>query len=414
MNNIPAGYKQTEVGVIPEDWQLRPLLSAVRVASGQVDPKIEPYRSMILVAPDHIESGSGRLLAKETAAYQKAISGKYLFENGDIVYSKIRPYLKKAILADFEGLCSADMYPLKPAADVSAGFIFSLILGHRFTKYAESVSVRSGMPKINRQELAEYTIALPPTKAEQEIIAAALSDVDALINSLDKLIAKKRDIKQGAMQELLTGKRRLPGFSGEWVVKRLGEIGTFRNGINKAKEDFGHGYPFVNLMDVFGVAKISLPISFGLVNSTSTERELYDLMEGDVLFVRSSVKPSGVGLTTLIMENLPDTVFSGFLLRFRDEEVLTSEYKVHCFGETEFRKQLIASSTVSANTNINQVSLRRLHLLFPCEKTEQTAIATILSDMDAEIAVLERKRDKTRLLKQGMMQELLTGRVRLN
>ena len=204
--NIPPGYKQTEVGVIPEEWQLRPLLSTIRVASGQVDPKVEPYRSMILVAPDHIESSSGRLLKKETAKDQRAISGKYLFSAGDIVYSKIRPYLRKAILADFDGLCSADMYPLKPAIDVSAGFMFAVILGNHFSKYAESVSVRSGMPKINRSELSEYTIALPPTKAEQEAIAEALSDTDALIESLEQLIAKKRQIKQGAMQELLRPK----------------------------------------------------------------------------------------------------------------------------------------------------------------------------------------------------------------
>ena len=281
MIDVPAGYKQTEVGVIPEEWELLPLLSAVRVASGQVDPKIEPYRSMILVAPDHIESGSGRLLAKETAAYQKAISGKYLFENGDIVYSKIRPYLKKAILADFEGLCSADMYPLKPAADVSAGFIFSLILGHRFTKYAESVSVRSGMPKINREELAGYTIALPPTKAEQEIIATALSDVDALINSLDKLISKKRDIKQGAMQQLLTGQKRLPGFSGEWEVKRLGDVvSRMANGAVYTPTN-AFGLPISRIETISDGTIDFKRIGYAV---PSSDLEKYRLEKGDILF----------------------------------------------------------------------------------------------------------------------------------
>ena len=123
------GHKQTEAGMIPEDWVLRPMLSVVRVASGQVDPKVEPYRAMTLVAPDHIESGTGRLLQKETAAEQQAISGKYIFEKGDVVYSKIRPYLRKAILADFDGLCSADMYPLRPAPNVSGGFVLASMLG---------------------------------------------------------------------------------------------------------------------------------------------------------------------------------------------------------------------------------------------------------------------------------------------
>jgi type I restriction enzyme S subunit len=164
---------------------------------------------MILVAPDHIEGCTGRLLKKETAADQRAISGKYVFAEGDIVYSKIRPYLRKAILADFDGLCSADMYPLRPAANVCAGFVLATLLGHHFSKYAESVSVRSGMPKINRSELADYEIALPPTKAEQEAIAAILTDMDAEIIALEEKLAKAREIKQGMMQELLTGRIRL-------------------------------------------------------------------------------------------------------------------------------------------------------------------------------------------------------------
>ena len=163
-------------------------------------------------------------IKEETSDEQHAISGKYLFGAGDIVYSKIRPYLRKAILADFEGLCSADMYPLRPSEDSSAGFIFATILAHHFSRYAESVSVRSGMPKINRVELAEYTFALPPTKAEQEAIAVALSDAVALIESLEQLLVKKRHLKQGAMQELLTGKKRLSGFSGKWRNCPWGDV----------------------------------------------------------------------------------------------------------------------------------------------------------------------------------------------
>ena len=214
---LRSGYKRTEAGVIPENWALRPLLTTVSIANGQVDPQVEPYREMTLVAPNHIESGTGRLLSRETASDQKAISGKYLFGRGDIVYSKIRPYLRKAVLAEFNGLCSADMYPLKPAADVSGGFMLSVLLGQRFTRYAESVSVRSGMPKINRTELADFVVALPPLP-EQRAIATVLSDVDALLHGLERLIAKKRDLKQAAMQHLLTGQTRLPGFHGEWEV----------------------------------------------------------------------------------------------------------------------------------------------------------------------------------------------------
>jgi len=202
------GCKQTEVGVIPADWEVRPLLAALRIATGQVDPRTEPYKSMTLVAPDHIESATGRLLARQTAAEQKAISGKYLFAKGDVIYSKIRPYLRKAILAEFDGLCSADMYPLKPIGDVSAGFMLAVLLGHRFSIFAESVSVRSGMPKINRTEIAEYSLALPPS-SEQAAIAAVLSDMDTELAALEQRRDKTRLLKQGMMQELLTGRTRL-------------------------------------------------------------------------------------------------------------------------------------------------------------------------------------------------------------
>lgn len=202
------GYKKTEVGVIPEDWEVRPLLRAVSLATGQVNPRNEPYKSMMLIAPDHIESNTGRLLEVKTAHEQGAISGKYLFEPGDIVYSKIRPYLRKAMLANFRGLCSADMYPLTPVKAVSSAFIFAVLLGHRFSQFAETVSARSGIPKINREELGEYSVALPPL-AEQQSIATVLSDMDAEIAALEARRAKTQAIKQGMMQELLTGRTRL-------------------------------------------------------------------------------------------------------------------------------------------------------------------------------------------------------------
>ena len=269
----------------------------------------------------------------------------------------------------------------------------------------------TNLASINKTALGLLPVAVPPPD-EQRAIAGALSDVDALLGVLDRMLTKKRDLKQAAMQQLLTGQTRLPGFKAEWEEKTLGEMGDFKNGINKSKEDFGFGHPFANLMDVFGIAKVSDTTNFGLVNSNSSDRDQYDLLEGDVLFVRSSVKPSGVGLTTLIESDLPNTVFSGFLLRYRESTIATA-YKEHCFFEDGFRKRLIASSTVSANTNINQEALKSLALRFPPTRDEQTAIAEVLSDMDAEIAALEQRREKTRALKVGMMQVLLTGKVRL-
>ncbi len=291
-------------------------------------------------------------------------------------------------------------------------FLFYQLDSKSFINHIELEKSGTTFFGISQEAVGKYKAYLPPLP-EQQAIASALSDVDALITSLEQLITKKRNIKQGAMQQLLTGKKRLPGFSGEWEVKNLGELGELKNGINKGKEDFGFGYSFVNLLDVFGRHKLTQGSSLGLVNSSNAERKIYELRKGDVLFIRSSVKPEGVGLTSVINDDLKDTVYSGFLIRFRDFGKLNFEYKVYCFNEEGFRKKVIDSSTVSANTNINQDALKNLQIKFPPSIDEQQAIAQILSDMDGEIIALEQEQDKYKALKQGMMQELLTGKTRL-
>jgi len=189
-------------------WTNRRLTDLVKLPTGQVNPLHEPFRSLVLIAPDHIESRTGRLLDKLTAGDQGAISGKYRFSPGDVIYSKIRPYLRKAHLAVFDGLCSADMYPLTPMANVSGAFLHSILLDNRFSAFAEAVSARSGIPKVNRSELAEFWLPLPSLR-EQQSIAEVLTDMDAEIEALKRRWEKTRQIKQGMMQELLTGRTRL-------------------------------------------------------------------------------------------------------------------------------------------------------------------------------------------------------------
>ena len=349
---VRAGYKQTEVGVIPEDWDVRPLLTTVRIANGQVDPKTEPYKSMILVAPDHIESATGRLLDQQTGAEQRAISGKYLFSEGDIVYSKIRPYLRKAILAEFSGLCSADMYPLKPANDVSAGFMLAVLLGHRFSKYAESVSVRSGMPKINRAELSEYVVALPP-HLEQRAIAGALGDVDELIGALDQLIAKKHDLKQAAMQRLLTGQKRLPGFSGEWEVTTLKQAAEIHTGINKSLSEMGSGTLYVTVQDLYDGTSIRIE-RLGRIRVSPAEIQARILAVDDIVFGKSSVKRDGIGYPSQFLGCGEPVVFSGFTYRARARQgIADATFLFYVLRSSKTRRWLIDNSQASALTNIN-------------------------------------------------------------
>ncbi len=199
----------------------------------------------------------------------------------------------------------------------------------------------------------------------------------------------------------------------DWTILKLSDLGQFKNGINKGSEAFGHGSPFVNLMDVFGVSCIRSVNSLGLVDTNSVEQQTYDLRKGDVLFIRSSVKPSGVGLTAVVEEDIPQTVYSGFLIRFRDDGALYLNFKRHCFSETNFRRRVIGASSVSANTNINQNNLKQLYIAIPLTHAEQKAIAEALSDVDDLIGSLEKLIAKKRAIKTGAMQQLLTGKQRL-
>lgn len=371
---------------------------------------------MILVAPDHIESSSGRLLHKVTASDQRAISGKYLFSIGDIVYSKIRPYLRKAIRADFDGLCSADMYPLKPATNVSGGFVLAVILGHQFSTYAESVSVRSGMPKINRAELADYTMALPPTKAEQEAIAEALSDADALIESLDQLITKKRQIKQGTMQELLTGKRRLPGFSGEWGLHKLSEVSWFQEGPGvRAWQFTDSGVKLLNGTNIVR-GKLNLDSTDRFISESEANGAYSHFLatEGDIVIASSgiSVEKFHEKVAIVTSADLPFCMNTS-TIRFKPQKgMLAPAFLFHLLTGDDFKRAIGGQATGSAQLNFGPSHVEKVEVLLP-EYGEQTAIATLLSDMDNELAALETRLAKARQIKQGMMQELLTGRIRL-
>ena len=380
---IALGHKLSDAGVIPEEWEARPLPKAARIANGHIDPRMEPYKSMVLVAPDHIESGTGRLLVRKTAREQHAISGKYVFNRGDVVYSKIRPNLRKAVLVDFDGLCSADMYPLKPARDVAGGFILAVLLDRRFTDYAESVSVRSGIPKINRAEMAGFVVALPPV-CEQCAIAAALNDVDALLDGLKRLIAKKRDLKQATMQQLLTGQTRLPGFHREWELKRLGDVLTICHGKSQRDVIVADGlYPVLATGGQIGTAS----------------RPLYD--KASVLIGRKGTIDQPQYMATPFWTI--DTLFYSVMKNGN-----CAKFFYYRFCLVHWMQFNEASGVPSLNAR----TIENIEVACP-EPTEQAAIATVLSDMGTEVSALEACRDKMRDLKQAMMQELLTGKTRL-
>ena len=211
-----------------------------------------------------------------------------------------------------------------------AVFMLAVLLGHRFTKYAESVSVRSGIPKINRVEMAEFLVALPPV-SEQRAIAEALSDVDTLLEGLNGLIAKKRDLKQAAMQQLLTGQTRLPGFDDEWEVRRLGDHVVFlRNGVNSRAELLPEGrVRYLHYGDIHACKDVYLSAASLPCLPETKAASLDRVQDGDLIFADASEDVGGIGKSVELKEVGSTELVSGLhtiAARF-DKKVLADGFK---------------------------------------------------------------------------------------
>lgn len=270
---------------------------------------------------------------------------------------------------------------------------------------------------VGQAELATVEVTLPPLE-EQRAIAAALNDVDALIAALDALIAKKRDIKQATMQQLLTGKTRLPGFSGAWETRRLGDCATFlRNGAHSRAEldeespvrNLHYGDIHASTSTFFDAAADEIP-RLAPVKARGIDR----LTDGDLVFVDASEDTKGVGKAVEVIGCGGVELVAGLhtiAVRF-SKSTLADRFKAFLPCTPAFRDQLLR---LAAGTKVLATSSRHIaSVTLPLPSlAEQRAIAEVLTDLDAELAALDARREKTRLIKQGMMQALLTGQVRL-
>ncbi len=283
-----------------------------------------------------------------------------------------------------------------------------LLLNHlrtkRYLRYIELIfRGNANQASITLNDLFHFQLALPHNDVEQQAIATALSDVDALITSLDKLIAKKRDIKQATMQQLFTGKTRLPEFSKEWEVKKLGDIGETITGSTpptSVKEFWNGDIPWVTPTDINNqkyiystereITSIGLNATRELPQNSVLVTCIASIGKNAILKRRGS---SNQQINAIIPSNNYDADFIYYLME------ISKDY-------------LLSKAGITATNIISKKVLLEIRFSFPT-KAEQQAIATVLSDMDAEIVALEQRRDKTRALKQGMMQELLTGKTRL-
>ena len=408
-------YKETVVGILPCDWTVRELGSLVTITSGE-SPSLfsfcdsgTPYFKV-----DQLNN-SIKLLGSTYTDYFISASPKAV-PCGSVLFPKrgASIMLNKVRLLEEDGYMDTNVMALTPNGDINGDYLFYIISYFRLSSVADITSI----PQINNKHIVPFQIPYP-SLAEQCAIAEALSDIDGLLAALDALIAKKRAMKQATMQQLLTSKTRLPGFNRDWRVKRLDELGDFSGaGIDKKVSMNEVPVRLVNYLDVYHKTFL---YSKDITHEVSAKPEHVQrclVKKGDIFFTPTSEVRDDIGRSAVAMEDIPDGVYSYHVLRFRLKTnwnlCWDLRFRAYAFNTKRFFDQASMRCEGSGTRYVITLpKFRAIVVHFPPCMEEQQAIASVLFDMDAEIAALERRRDKARAIKQSMMQVLLTGKVRL-
>ncbi len=416
---IPVGYKQTEVGVIPEDWDVLALSAICDVRDGTHDsPKYKdsgiPLVTSKNIVDDVLNLTNVSLISPEDAI---EINKRSKVDKGDIIMSMIGTVGSAVLLIDEPEFCIKNVALFKPKR-VIGEFLIQLINSRYFQGCLED-SMDGGIQKFVSLGTLRNMAILLPSRKEQTAIANVLSDSDALIDALEQLIAKKQAIKSATMQQLLTGRTRLPAFAlrpdgtpkgykpselGEipedWEVTYLLDVATLIHG--KAHE------PYVTEAGKYIVINSKFVSTGGEVRKYCSQNDCA-ARNGDVLMVLSDL-PNGKALAKCFYADQNNVYAVNQRVCIFRTNIIDPKYLYLVLNR---HKYFLALDDGVTQTHILNGDIANCQLYAPVNKAEQTAIATILSDMDNELQALTQKLDKARALKQGMMQQLLTGKIRL-
>ena len=382
---VMPGYKLTEVGVIPDEWAVRSIGQVFRLVNGcAFKPEDWKLTGTPIIRIQNLNDPFAPFNFS-----QAAVSDKNRVEPGDLLFAwsgTLGSSFGARLWHGPAGVLNQHIFKVH-MADRQITLPFSLLV---FARVEEDIATqahgfKASFVHVKKADLVKVWLPVPPL-LEQDAIASVLGDVNALLAGLERLIAKKRDLKRAAMQQLLTGQTRLPGFQGEWIVKRLGDIAPLQRGFDLPTPVLRPGpYPVVYSNGVLAHHDSYQARGPGVVTGRSGTI-------GRVSFIADGPYwPHNTALwVTSFKANDPKFVF-------------------YLYTHIGFERFASGSGVPTLNRN----DAHAFEIAVPATKNEQTAIATVLSDMDAELTALEARRDKTRALKQGMMQELLTGRTRL-
>lgn len=426
---LRPGYKRTDAGVIPEDWDVKPLGSTLRKGRlGGNYPNQEQETESPLIKMGNLARGQMDVSTLEYIPPGVKIDPVHRLSNGDVLFNtrntldlvgKVAIWRNELPIAYYNSNLmrlefDAHQVPSGEYACVALNTAASLANLRALATGTTSVAA------IYTRDLMGLPIVLPPPQEQLEI-ARALNDMHALLEGLERLIVKKRDLKQATMQQLLTGQTRLPGFAGEWAVKTLGELFDFSGGFSASRDQLStEGYCYLHYGDIHGATKTFVDTTsdyqripkLNIPLQKVSPKSLLD--DGDVVFVDASEDEEGTSKHVVVVNNGRIPFISGLhtIVAKSKTDELNHEYRRYCFQTKAIQEQFRFYAVGTKVSGISKTNIPKLTLPVP-SPAEQIAIASVLMDMDAELAALEQRLAKTRDLKQAMMQELLTGRTRL-
>lgn len=372
-------YKKTELGLLPYDWELKKLNEICSPSKERIDPQttLNEYKCIEL---EHISPDTGRILGYANSRNLR--SQKTVFRKGNILFGKLRPYLRKYLYTDFEGVCSTEIWALIPEKNINSRWLFYLLQSDRVIESANQ-SVGTKMPRAEWKVVGSTLVYFPPNNDEQAAIANVLFESDVLISNLEKTIDKKRKIMQGAMSQLLQPKD-------NWQIEPIKNFATINTGAKNTQDKVENGvYPF-------------------FVRSQKVERINSFSYEGEAVLVAGD----GVGTGKVIHYFKGKFDYHQRVYKISEFKENIRGYYFYLYFRNNFLNRVIQLTAKSSVDSIRMEMIAEMRIPFP-NTNEQIRIARILSEMESEIKLLESKLDKYRQIKQGMMQSLLTGKVRL-
>jgi len=383
-----------------EEWETKKLGEVATNKSEKYNPANETD-FIKCIEMEHLTTDTGQLLGYIDGSTSGSI--KNVFNEGDVLFGKLRPYLKKYLQAPFDGVCSSEIWVLK-GKNISNDFLYRIVQTKLFIDLANQSS-GSKMPRADWNVVESGSFSIP-TPLEQKKISSFLALLDERIQTQNKIIEQLETLIKGLSEKIFSQKIRFKEFTDEWKVKSLGEMGNTFNGLSgKTKEDFGKGIPYIQYKQIFDSAKVQIK-KCGLVEIAQNENQ-NSVKYGDIFFTISSETPDEIGMSSVLLDEVNEMYLNSFCFGYRpfSLQVLNPLFASYLFRSSVFRNEIVKLAQGSTRYNMSKIGLMKLTISLPSSK-EQITIARFLSSIDQKLQTEKNILDKYQSKKQFLLQNL--------